>query len=145
MAEGLLRWLGGTVVDVVSAGTNPKPVHPDAVRAMREIGIDISRQKSKSADPYVGQRFDYVITLCDAAKESCPVFLGAANRLHWNLPDPANATGTVDEPMAAFRSVRIQLAARIDDLLADIIEQFLGKLAEMSDSSQAEAPAREVA
>jgi arsenate reductase len=145
MAEGLLRWLGGSLVAVISAGTAPQPVHPYSVRAMREIGLDISRQKSKSVEPYLGERFDYVITLCDSASESCPAFIGAARKLHWSLPDPAAAAGTEDERMMVFRSVRSQLASRIDDLLAEIMEQFLAKLADLSDLSQAEAPAREVA
>ena len=135
MAEGLLRWLGGSVVDVVSAGTDPRPVHPNAVRVMREIGLDISRQKSKSAEPYLQQSFDYVITLCDAAKESCPVFPGASKALHWSLPDPAAASGTEEERLQAFRKVRDQLAAQIDDLLAEMMEGFLGKLAEQADLS----------
>jgi arsenate reductase len=145
MAEGLLRWLGGSLVEVISAGTAPQPVHPYAVRAMREIGLDISRQKSKSIEPYLEERFDYVITLCDSASKSCPAFIGSARKLHWSLPDPAAAAGTEDERMMVFRSVRSQLASRIDDLLAEIMEQFLAKLADLSDLSQAEAPAREVA
>ena len=143
MAEGLLRWLGGSIVEVVSSGTDPKPVHPDAVRAMREIGIDISRQKSKIAEPFLEQRFDYVITLCDSATESCPVFLGAAKSLHWSIPDPASAAGTEEQRMLVFRGVRDRLAARIDDLLAEMMEGFLGQLSELADLSQVEAPAKE--
>jgi len=139
MAEGLLRWYGGSVVDVVSAGTGPKPVHPDAVRVMREIGLDISRQKSKSVEPYLEQRFDYVITLCDSAKEACPVFPGAARMMHWNLPDPAAASGSDEERMRFFRGIRDQLAFQIDELLAEILEGFLEKLAELADPSQADA------
>ena len=143
MAEGLLRWLGGSVVEVASAGTDPRPVHPDAVRAMREIGLDISRQKSKSVEPFLGRPFDYVITLCDSAREACPVFPGAAKMLHWNLPDPAAASGSDEQRMLVFRGVREQLAAQIDDLLAEILEGFLGKLAELADPSQADASPRE--
>jgi arsenate reductase (thioredoxin) len=144
MAEGLLRWLGGSLVEAVSAGTDPRPVHPNAVRAMREIGLDISRQQSKSAEPYSQQRFDYVITLCDAAKESCPLFPGAARSLHWSLPDPAAAPGGAEEQMPAFRKVRDQLADQMDELLAEIMEGFLGKLAEMADLPQPEAPTGEL-
>ena len=144
MAEGLLRWVGGSVVDVVSAGTDPRPVHPDAVRALREIGLDISRQKSKSAEPYLGQRFDYVITLCDAARESCPVFPGAARTLHWSLPDPAAASGSEAERLQEFRKVREQLSGLIDELLAEMMEGFLGRLAELADPSQVDAPPREI-
>ena len=143
MAEGLLRWLGGSVVEAVSAGLEPKPVHPDAVRVMRELGLDISRQKSKSIDTLLNQRFDYVITLCDSARETCPVFPGASRSIHWSLPDPAAAAGSEAERLQVFRSVRDQLADLLDDLLAEIMESFLGQMAESSDSSQVSAPARE--
>lgn len=145
MAEGLLRWHGGSVVDVVSAGTDPKPVHPDAVRVMREIGLDISRQRSKSVEPYFEQGFDYVITLCDSAKETCPVFPGAARMMHWSLPDPATASGSDEERVQFFRGIREQLAFQIDELLAEILEGFLGKLAELADASQADALSMETA
>jgi arsenate reductase (thioredoxin) len=144
MAEGLLRWLGGSVVEVLSAGIDPRPVHPDAVRALREIGLDISRQKSKSAEPFLTQRFDYVITLCDTAREACPVFTGVGKMLHWSLPDPAATTGTDEHRLHAFRSVRDQLAIHIDDLLAEIMGGLLGKWADLPDPSQADIPASEL-
>ena len=139
MAEGLLRWLGGSVVEVASAGTEPRPLHPDAVRAMREIAVDIARQRSKSAEPFLNQKFDYVITLCDAARESCPLFPGAAHQLHWSLKDPAAAVGTDDERMQAFRAVREQLGSHIEQLLAEILDVFLGQMAAQVDASLAEA------
>ncbi|MBI4463091.1 MAG: arsenate reductase ArsC [Acidobacteria bacterium] len=122
MAEGLLRHLAGRFIEVASAGTNPKPIHPDAIRCMQEIGIDISTQRSKSLEPFLGQSFDYVITVCDRAKQSCPVLPGAAETLHWSLPDPAEARGTDEERMTGFRQVREDLASRIRQLVQEIVE-----------------------
>ena len=113
MAEGLLRSLGGERFEVHSAGTEATAVRPLAIEAMREIGIDISRQSSKTLDRFVDERFDHVITVCDDANESCPVFPNATHRLHWSLPDPSKAVGTVDEQLAIYREVRDQLKARI--------------------------------
>lgn len=113
MAEGLLRSLGGERFEVHSAGTEATAVRPLAIEAMREIGIDISRQSSKTLDRFVDERFDHVITVCDDANESCPVFPNATHRLHWSLPDPSRATGTADEQLAIYRKVRDQLKARI--------------------------------
>src|SRR6478672_4771121 len=93
MAEGLLRTLGGDRFEAHSAGTEATGVRPLAIRAMRELDIDISKQISKTLEPYVEQRFDHVITVCDDANESCPIFPNAAHRLHWSLPDPSKATG----------------------------------------------------
>ena len=119
MAEGLLRSLGGDRFEVHSAGSEATAVRPLAIAAMREIGIDISKQTSKTLDPYVTQRFDHVITVCDDANESCPVFPNATHRLHWSLPDPSKATGTADEQLAVYRRVRNGLQARIkSELLA---------------------------
>ena len=128
MAEGLLRRIvPPAVVEVASAGTNPKPVHPDAVRIMREILVDISGQRSKSLDQFLGHEFDYVITLCDEAQEACPTFPGAAQRLHWGLPDPAAAQGAEEERLAAFRDVRNELATRMDGMLEGIFARLLEK------------------
>ncbi|HLZ48282.1 MAG TPA: arsenate reductase ArsC [Candidatus Limnocylindria bacterium] len=113
MAEGLLRSLGGDRFEVHSAGTEATAVRPLAVEAMREIGIDISRQTSKSLDRFREDRFDTVITVCDEANESCPVFPNATGRLHWSLPDPSKATGSKDEQLAAYRAVRDELRSRI--------------------------------
>lgn len=106
MAEGLLRHLGGAAVEAHSAGTKPVGLNPLAVAAMREIGVDIAGQRSKSVAEFAGQRFDTVITVCDSAAEHCPVFPGAPQRIHWSLPDPAAAAGSHDEKLAAFRTVR---------------------------------------
>jgi arsenate reductase len=119
MAEGLLRRLGGDYFDVHSAGAEATQVRPLAIAAMRELGIDISQQTSKTLDPYVNQRFDDVVTVCDDANESCPVFPTAGRRLHWSLPDPSKATGTPDEQLDVYRTVRDALRARIEaELLA---------------------------
>lgn len=119
MAEGLLRSLGGDRFEVHSAGTEATGVRPLAIEAMRELGIDISEQTSKTLDPYVDQRFDHVITVCDDANESCPIFPNATQRLHWSLPDPSTATGTKEQQLHAYRTVRDQLRTRIEsELLA---------------------------
>jgi arsenate reductase len=109
MAEGLLRRDGGASFEVASAGTKPSSVRPEAIAAMREIGVDISGYRSKSVDEFTGQAFDYVITVCDNARESCPVFPAATKRIHWSLDDPAAAQGTEEQRLAEFRRVRDQL------------------------------------
>jgi arsenate reductase len=112
MAEGLLRQLAGDRFEVFSAGSRPSAVNPLAIAAMGERGIDIGRQRSKSVAEFLGQPFDYVITVCDNAAESCPVFPGPAERIHWSLPDPAAAQGSDQERLAAFRGVRDDLEQR---------------------------------
>jgi len=114
MAEGLLRSLGGDGFEVHSAGTEATRVRPLAIAAMNELGIDITGQTSKTLDPYEDQRFDDVITVCDEANETCPVFPNAARRLHWSLPDPSKATGTEAEQLGVYRTVRDALRARIE-------------------------------
>jgi arsenate reductase len=109
MAEGLLRYDAGERFDVESAGTKASAVRPEAIAAMREAGIDISGQRSKNVDEFEGQRFDYVITVCDNARETCPVFFGAAERLHHNFEDPAAIVGSDEERLAGFRRVRDEL------------------------------------
>jgi arsenate reductase len=113
MAEGLLRHLGGTRYEVFSAGTKPAGVNPLAIEAMREVGIDISTQRSKSAAEFAGQEFAAVITVCDNAAEECPIFPGAPQRAHWSLTDPAAVSGTKEEKLGAFRKVRDELERRI--------------------------------
>lgn len=120
MAEGLLRELGGERFDAHSAGTEAAVVRPLAISAMREIGIDISGHRSKTLDRYVNAPFDLVITVCDDAREACPVFPGATEQRHWSLPDPAAATGTGEDRLAVFREVRDELRRRIEsELLAE--------------------------
>jgi arsenate reductase (thioredoxin) len=119
MAEGLLRALASDRFEAMSAGTEATRVRPLAVRAMGEIGVDISDQESKTLDRYTKEPFDYVITVCDDANEVCPFFPGAANRLHWPFEDPSKAEGTEEERLAVFRSVRDQIRKRIEaDLVA---------------------------
>ncbi len=119
MAEGLLRHHGGDRFEAFSAGTQATRVRPEAARAMAELGIDISGQESETLDRYLGEPFDYVITVCDEANEACPFFPGAKERLHWSLPDPSRAGGTEEQRLGAFRSVRDRLKARIEGELAN--------------------------
>lgn len=119
MAEGILRHLAGDRFEVMSAGTEATHVRPLAVRAMEELGVDISGQASKTLDRYLGESFDYVITVCDDANEACPIFPGAEKRLHWSFEDPSAATGTDDERLDVFRTVRDRIRARIDGELVD--------------------------
>jgi arsenate reductase len=113
MAEGLLRHQVGDRYEIQSAGTKPTQVRPEAIAAMREIGIDISEHRSKSIDEFLGREFRYVITVCDNAKESCPVFPGKTERIHWGFEDPAAAQGSEEERKAVFRRIRDEIAARI--------------------------------
>jgi arsenate reductase len=113
MAEGLLRHDAGNVYEVFSAGTKPSHVRPEAIAVMREVGIDISGHRSKSVDEFAGQDFDYVITVCDNAKESCPVFAAETKRVHWSIEDPAAVQGSQGEALTAFRRVRDELRARL--------------------------------
>jgi len=113
MAEGLLRALGGGRFEVASAGTRPGSVRPEAVAAMREVGIDISGQRSKSVDEFRGREFDTVITVCDNARESCPVFPAGTERVHWSFDDPAAAEGDEAARLAVFRRVREEIKARL--------------------------------
>lgn len=112
MAEGLLRHEAGDAFEVFSAGTKPTVVRPEAIAVMNEISIDISGHRSKSVDEFSGAQLDYVITVCDNAKESCPVFPGTT-RLHWPFEDPAAVSGSEEERKAAFRKVRNQIHGRI--------------------------------
>ncbi len=109
MAEGLLRHDAGDLFDVESAGTQPRPVCPEAIAVMREIGIDISGHRSKNVDEFQGQSFDHVLTVCDDARETCPVFFGAAKQLHHSFEDPAVFVGPDTERLALFRRVRDEL------------------------------------
>jgi arsenate reductase len=109
MAEGLLRHDFGERFEVESAGTRPSFVRSEAITVMRELGIDISGHRSKSFAEFDGQDFDYVITVCDSARESCPVFFGSAVRLHRSFEDPAGSDGTEEERLALFRRVRDEL------------------------------------
>ena len=113
MAEGLLRHEAGDRFEVVSAGVEPGQVRPQAIEAMREIGIDITKHRSKSVDEFAGQEFDYVITVCDNANEHCPIFPGNTQRIHWSFDDPAAAEGDDDRKLAVFRRVRDEIRHRL--------------------------------
>jgi len=109
MAEGLLRHDAGDFFEVESAGTRPSFVRSEAIAVMAELGLDISSHRSKSVAEFDREKFDYVITVCDSARESCPVFFGAATRLHRSFDDPASGTGTEEDRLAVFRRVRDEL------------------------------------
>jgi arsenate reductase (thioredoxin) len=118
MAEGLLRDIAGDRFDVHSAGTEATHVRPDAIKVMAELGIDISEQTSKTLDRYLEEHWDAVITVCDDANEACPVFPGTAARDHWSFPDPSKASGSEEERLQVYRSVRDQIADRVKELAA---------------------------
>jgi arsenate reductase (thioredoxin) len=109
IGEGLLRHDAGDRFEVSSAGTHPSRVRPEAITVMHEIGIDISNQRSKSVDEFAGEQFDYVLTVCDQARESCPIYPGHGQRLHHAFPDPAAIQGSEEERLHAFRKVRDQI------------------------------------
>ena len=118
MAEGFLRRLGGGQFEAASAGAQASRVNPDAIRVMKEIGIDISTHRSKDASEFRGQNFTYVVRVCDRAKETCPIFPGAFRYYDWGLDDPAAAKGTDEERMEVFRRVRNQIEARVREFIA---------------------------
>jgi arsenate reductase len=120
MGEGLLRAMAGEKVDVFSAGTEPSAVNPFAIRAMAELGIDISTQTSKSLEIYLNQAFDYVITVCDNAAKNCPYFPGDVKRIHWGLEDPAAVQGDDVEMLAAFARTRDQLQRHFSEWLVEL-------------------------
>lgn len=120
MAEGLMRAAAarrGLGLEIHSAGTRPSSLHPQAVAALAEIGIDIRSHAAKSVYLFVGQRFDFVITVCNVAAETCPIFPGHSTRLHWPFEDPGAAVGPPEKIQAVFRRVRDGLAARIETWL----------------------------
>lgn len=123
MAEGLLRSRGGGRFEAWSAGTSPKAVHSLALRAMAELGIDVSSQVSESVERYIDADFDWVITVCDNAKQSCPTFPGTARRLHWSFEDPAEAPGQEERQMEVFRRVRDEIDAAIRGFVAGQAEE----------------------
>ncbi len=113
MAEGLLRQLAGDRFEVASAGTEATRVHPLAIRAMRDAGVDIQLHTTKTVDSLLDRPWDYVITVCDSANEGCPLFPGRTTRLHWSFDDPSRATGTEDERLDTFRRVRDEIQTRL--------------------------------
>jgi arsenate reductase len=119
MAEGLLCALAGDSFEVASAGTEATRVHPLAIQAMKEIGIDLTGHTSKTIDAFLGQPWDYVITVCDNANERCPLFPGRTTRIHWSFNDPSQATGTDADRLETFRRVRDEILTRLRQWLAD--------------------------
>jgi arsenate reductase (thioredoxin) len=119
IAEGFVRRLAGERIDVASAGTDPVPINPLAIAVMREVGIDISGQRSKPVKPMLGEHFTHVISVCDRASEHCPIFPGVVQRLEWNFIDPAMVTGSDEAQRRTFREVRDQIRARVEAFLAE--------------------------
>jgi protein-tyrosine-phosphatase/DNA-binding transcriptional ArsR family regulator len=117
IAEALCERLSPGAVSAVSAGSHPKPLHPNAVRVMRQRGIDLAGHRPKHLDEFADERFDYVISLCDRVREVCPEFPGGPELIHWSVPDPARGPGTDDETLPAFERTADELAARIPFLL----------------------------
>ena len=119
MAEGLLRKMAGDKFEVLSAGVAPTMVRTEAIEVMAEAGIDITDHRSKSVDEFAGQQFDFVITVCDNAKERCPIFPGTTQRIHWGFEDPAAVTGDKTKRLAAFRVVRDQITEHLTSFVQD--------------------------
>jgi ArsR family transcriptional regulator, arsenate/arsenite/antimonite-responsive transcriptional repressor / arsenate reductase (thioredoxin) len=120
IAEALAERLSGGAVRAESAGSHPKPLHPNAVRVMRDRGIDLAARRSKHPGEFAGRRFDYVISLCDRVREVCPEFPGAPELIHWSVPDPAREPGSDAEKLAAFERTAVELETRIGFLIAAI-------------------------
>jgi arsenate reductase len=119
MAEGLLRARGGPAFEVWSAGTEPRSVHPLAIRAMLEIGIDISAHSAKGIEAFAAQPpMDLVVTVCHEAQETCPFFPNARHQVHWGFPDPSRVTGSEEERLTAFRQIRDRIAVKINQFLS---------------------------
>src|SRR5688572_10239971 len=124
MAEGLLRQDAGDRFEVASAGTHPSLVRPEAITVMNEIGIDLSGHYSKSVDDFAGEQFDYVLTVCDQAREVCPIYPGHANRLHHAFEDPAGVKGTEEQRLNAFRKVRDEIRAYLKSFPKEPVERL---------------------
>ena len=120
MGEGLFGRLGGPGWEVHSAGTKPGSVRPEAIAVMKEIGIDISGHRSKSVDEYAGHTFDYVVTVCDNARDNCPLFPATVQRLHWSFEDPAAVEGPEETRLEAFRRIRDQIRERVETFFREL-------------------------
>jgi arsenate reductase (thioredoxin) len=123
MAEGLLRHMAGQAAEVESAGTRPGQVRAEAIAAMAELGIDISGHRSKHVDEFAGRHFDFVITVCDNARDTCPVFPAGTERIHWSFEDPAAVGGDYPARLAAFRGIRDQIAERLREFARERLSQ----------------------
>lgn len=126
MAEGILRHLSNGMIAAMSAGSQPTHVHPLAIRALAELDIDIRQQQSKSLDEMKGQSFDYIVTVCDRVRETCPTFPGDPERIHWSIPDPVATEGNEQEQFRAFEQVALQLMTRIRYLVTLIHRENKG-------------------
>jgi len=115
MAEGFLRHIAGDKFEVFSAGVKPTQVNPLAIKVMAEAGVDISKHRSKSAMEFIGQQFDYVVTACDNAKQTCPIFPGKYEKIHWDLEDPAEAQGSEEEHLVFFRRIRDEIKNMVNN------------------------------
>ena len=127
MAEALAEQVSGGTVSAASAGSHPKPLHPNAVRVMRERGIDLAGRRSKHLDEFAGQRFDHVISLCDRVREVCPEFPGGPELIHWSIPDPAREPGDDEQTLPAFERTATELCTRIGFLIAAIEQTPTGQ------------------
>ena len=119
IAEALLARAGGADFDVLSAGTEATGVNPYTIRVLRELGIDWSMARSKSIAEFLDQPFDAVVTVCDDAREACPVFSGARRTFHWNLDDPSTIEGSDDDKLAAFRATATEIETRLRPFIAE--------------------------
>jgi ArsR family transcriptional regulator, arsenate/arsenite/antimonite-responsive transcriptional repressor / arsenate reductase (thioredoxin) len=117
MAEALLRKIGGDRVEVFSAGSEPTSIHPLAMKVMSQYGIDLSNQRSKHLSEYIGQHFDYIVTVCDRVREACPAFPGDPDQIHWSFPDPVAIEGNMQTKEKSFRDIANELTTRIHYLL----------------------------
>ena len=122
MGEGLFRHEGNGQYEVASAGTRATLVRPEAIKVMAEIGIDISSHRSKAVDEFDGQNFDYVVTVCDNARDNCPIFPAGTERIHWSFEDPAAVEGSEEDRLNDFRRIRDQIHAQV--------KQFYSRLAQ---------------
>ena len=118
MAEGFLNNLGGENFIAFSAGSKPSSINPFTIRVMQEKGIDISNNKSEHLDKYLSDTFDYIITVCDNAKDSCPIFPGNHNKLHWDIEDPAEYAGTEEEILNFFRTIRDKIGSNVREFIS---------------------------
>jgi arsenate reductase len=123
MAEGLLRHMYGGMYEAISGGTSPTSVQPLAIEVMKEIGIDISGQRAEDIRSFDGRRFDYVVTLCDRARGTCPFFAGARDYIHKGFEDPAASLGSGQEAIAAFRRVRDEIRKWLEERFGDQVDQ----------------------
>lgn len=120
MAEGFLRHMAGNRFEVFSAGVKPTQVNPLAIKVMAETGIDISKHRAKSAMEFIGQQFDYVVTVCDNAKQTCPIFPGNYEKIHWDLEDPAETQGSEEDQIVVFRKIRDEIRQRIEEWIKNL-------------------------